>query len=174
MMHNKRPLIGVIGAAILLSIGAAEALADPLLIVGIDEKVRFDEKGSPVLSLPGKDPIVILDLADPEAPKIVASLPLKNSVVGPPVNVAIDPTNSIALVADSVDVKQEGDKLVQSPDNKLLRHRSEGFAQARRHSDARQAALGAELQSCRQPRPGRQSGRQVDRGAVGKGHRRSS
>ena len=119
MMHNERPLIGMIGVATLLLIGAAEALADPLLIVGNDEKVRFDEKGSPALSLPGKDSILILDLADPEAPKIIANLPLKNSIAGPPVNLAIDPTNSIALVADSVDVKQEGDKLVQSPDNKL-------------------------------------------------------
>jgi hypothetical protein len=27
--------------------------------------------------------VVILDVADPESPKIVANLPLKNSVVGP-------------------------------------------------------------------------------------------
>ena len=119
MMHNKRPFIGVIGVATVLVIGAGAAAADPLLIVGNDEKVRFDEKGSPALSLPGKDSILILDLADPEAPKIIANLPLKNSIAGPPVNLAIDPTNSIALVADSVDVKQEGDKLIQSPDNKL-------------------------------------------------------
>ena len=156
MMHNKRPLIGAIGVATLLSIGVAEASADPLLIVGNDEKVRFDEKGSPALSLPGKDSILILDLADPEAPKIVANLPLKNSIAGPPVNLAIDPTNSIALVADSVDVKQEGDKLVQGSRQQALRHRSEGeAAQARGHSDDRQAAVGVELQSCRQPRPGR-------------------
>jgi DNA-binding beta-propeller fold protein YncE len=46
-------------------------------------------------------------------------LPLKNSVVGPPVNVAIDPTNTIALVADSVDIRKEGDSLKMEPDNKV-------------------------------------------------------
>src|SRR5262249_24241592 len=61
----------------------------------------------------------ILDLADPESPKIVANLPLKNSIVGPPVNLDIDPTGSIALVADSVDVVKEGDALKQVPDNKV-------------------------------------------------------
>jgi hypothetical protein len=40
-------------------------------------------------------------------------------VVGPPVNVAIDPTNTIALVADSVDVTKEGDTLKMGPDNKV-------------------------------------------------------
>jgi DNA-binding beta-propeller fold protein YncE len=49
----------------------------------------------------------------------VASLPLKNSVVGPPVNVDIDPTGTVALVADSVDVVKEGDALKQVPDSKI-------------------------------------------------------
>jgi DNA-binding beta-propeller fold protein YncE len=68
---------------------------------------------------PGNDQVLIVDLADPENPKIAASLPLKNSIVGPPVNVEIDPTGSVALVADSVDVIKEGDALKQVPDNKI-------------------------------------------------------
>src|SRR4029077_20238506 len=67
----------------------------------------------------GKDSVLIVDLANPEAPKIVASLPLKNSIIGPPVNLDIDPTGSIALVADSVDVTKDGDALKQVPDNKI-------------------------------------------------------
>ena len=62
---------------------------------------------------------MILDLADPENPKIVANLPLKNSIVGPPVNLAIDPTGTIALVADSVDITKDGDALKLGPDNKI-------------------------------------------------------
>jgi DNA-binding beta-propeller fold protein YncE len=50
-------------------------------------------------------------------PKIVANLPLKNSVVGPPVNPAIDPSGSIALVADSINVINES--LKQVPDDKV-------------------------------------------------------
>ena len=96
------------------------AFAKPFMIVGLDEKILWDDDGKPVLSLPGKDQVLIVDLADPESPKIVASLPLENSVVGPPVNVDIDPTGSVALVADSVDVTKEGDALKQVPDNKIF------------------------------------------------------
>src|SRR6201987_5685648 len=92
------------------------ALAKPFMIVGLDEKTVWDDDGKPILSLPGKDQVLIVDLASPESPKIVASLPLKNSVVGPPVNVDIDPTGSVALVADSIDVTKDGDALKQVPD----------------------------------------------------------
>jgi DNA-binding beta-propeller fold protein YncE len=44
---------------------------------------------------------------------------LKNSVVGPPVNLDIDPTGSFALVADSINVVKDGDALKQVPDNKI-------------------------------------------------------
>jgi len=89
------------------------------MIVGLDEKLLWDDDGKPVLAAPGKDQVLIVDVADPESPKIVASLPLKNSVVGPPVNVAIDPSGTVALAADSIDVLKEGDALKQVPDNKV-------------------------------------------------------
>jgi DNA-binding beta-propeller fold protein YncE len=41
-------------------------------------------------------------------------------VVGPPVNLDIDPSGSVALVANSVDVVKEGDALKQVPDNKIF------------------------------------------------------
>jgi DNA-binding beta-propeller fold protein YncE len=72
-----------------------------------------------VLSPAGRDSVLIVDLADPLNPKIIANLPVKNSVVGPPVNLDIDPTSSIALVADSVNVIKDGDSLKQVPDDKV-------------------------------------------------------
>src|SRR5437899_6319107 len=108
------------GAAILLcSVSLNLAYAKPFMIVGNDEKLLWDDDGKPVLSPSGKDSVLIVDLANPEDPKIVATLPLKNSIIGPPVNLDIDPTGSIALVADSVDVTKEGDTLKQVPDNKI-------------------------------------------------------
>jgi WD40 repeat protein len=95
------------------------ALAKPFMIVGLDEKVSWDDDGKTILASDGKDQVLIVDLANPESPKIVASLPLKNSIVGPPVNLAIDPTGAVALVADSVDVTRDGDALKQVPDNKI-------------------------------------------------------
>ncbi len=102
-----------------LSLWAGSALAAPFLIVGNDEKLIWDDEGKAVLSAPGRDNVVILDLAEPEAPKIVANLPLKNSIVGPPVNLAITPDGSLALVSDSVDVIKEGETLKQVLDNKV-------------------------------------------------------
>ena len=106
-------------AAVLALTGFNLAQSAPLMIVGNDEKLAFDDNGKPLLSPPGKDSVVILDLADPENPKTVANLPLKNSIVGPPVNLAIDPTGTIALVADSVDITKDGDALKLAPDNKI-------------------------------------------------------
>jgi WD40 repeat protein len=109
-----------LGAAILLGSSSLNlAQAKPFMIVGNDEKVWWDDDGKPVLSPSGKDSVLIVDLANPESPKIVATLPLKNSVVGPPVNLDIDPTGSVALVADSVDVTKDGEALKQVPDNKI-------------------------------------------------------
>src|SRR6185312_1033004 len=107
-------------AALLLgSMIANPVLAKPFMIVGLDEKILWDDDGKPVLSPDGKDQVLIVDLANPEDPKIVASLPLKNSIVGPPVNLDIDPSGTVALVADSIDDVKDGDNLKQVPDNKI-------------------------------------------------------
>jgi DNA-binding beta-propeller fold protein YncE len=95
------------------------AFAKPFMIVGLDEKTLWDDDGKPILAPSGKDQVLIVDLADPANPKIVASLPLKNSVVGPPVNVDIDPTGTVALVADSIDITKDGEVLKQVPDTKI-------------------------------------------------------
>jgi DNA-binding beta-propeller fold protein YncE len=104
---------------VIAMLGLSAARAAPFMIVGDDEKLLWDDNFKPILSLPGNDAVLILDLADPMNPKIVGNLPLKNSVVGPPVNLAIDPTNSIALVADSINVTKDGDALKQGPDDKV-------------------------------------------------------
>jgi len=108
-----------LATAMLCGAGLNHAYAKPFMIVGLDEKTLWDADGKPVLAPDGKDAVLIVDLADPENPSIAASLPLKNSVVGPPVNVDIDPTGSIALVADSIDIVKDGDALKQVPDNKI-------------------------------------------------------
>src|SRR5436190_17475576 len=116
---RSRAMAGALGAAAMVAFGAGIAAAAPFMIVGNDEKLLWDDSGKPILSPVGKDSVLIVDLADPMNPKIVATLPLKNSVVGPPVNVDIDPTGTVALVADSVDVVKDGEALKQVPDNKI-------------------------------------------------------
>ena len=90
-----------------------------LMIIGNDDKVAFDKAGKQVRRSPGKDSVSIVDISSPEAPKIVANLPLMNSVVGPPTNLAITPDQKLAIVANSVDWLKDGDDWKQAPDNKL-------------------------------------------------------
>ena len=110
----------VLATTMLCGAAVTSAQAKPFMIVGIDEKVTWDGDGKTILAAPGKDSVLIVDLANPEDPKIVATLPLENSVVGPPVNLDIDPTGSVALVANSVDVVKDGDALKQVPNNQIF------------------------------------------------------
>jgi DNA-binding beta-propeller fold protein YncE len=120
MTHRHAHHVFVAASLALGSLGSlTPTQAKPFMIVGLDEKTSWDADGKVVLAPAGNDKVLIVDLADPESPKIVASLPLKNSVVGPPVNVAIDPTGAVALVADSVDVVKDGEALKQTLDNKV-------------------------------------------------------
>jgi DNA-binding beta-propeller fold protein YncE len=119
MPFNRMVGLALGAAIVLCGAGLDLAYAKPFMIVGNDEKLWWDDDGKPVLSPSGKDTVLIVDLENPETPKIIATLPLKNSIVGPPVNLDIDPTGSVALVADSVDVTKEGDALKQAPDNKV-------------------------------------------------------
>lgn len=91
-----------------------------LMIVGNDEKQSWDQNGKPVVGPPGKDSISIIDIGtDPLAPKIIVNLPLANTIFGPPVNLAITPDESLALVANSMNVVEEGGVWKPVPDNRL-------------------------------------------------------
>jgi DNA-binding beta-propeller fold protein YncE len=117
MQVGKKSLLLAAGFITLLlpSLGRAS----PFLIIGNDEKIVWDDEGKAVLSPPGKDSVVIVDVAKPEEPKIVANLPLENTVVGPPVNMAISPKGDVALVANSIDLVQDGGALKQVPDDRI-------------------------------------------------------
>ena len=108
-------------AALALALGAVSGTGAnaQLLISGNDEKQTWDEAGKPIFLPAGKDTVSIIDIKDPAKPRIVANLPLKNSVTGPPVNVAISPDQSVALVADSLQMVQDNGAWKPQPDNKV-------------------------------------------------------
>jgi hypothetical protein len=54
-------------AAIIVTASPAAARAAPLMIVGNDEKILWDDNAKPIPSLPGRDSVLIVDLADPLA-----------------------------------------------------------------------------------------------------------
>ena len=106
----------MVGTA-LLSTGGAQA---QWLITGNDEKVSFDANtGKTIMHPAGKDTVSIIDIGDPAKPKIVANLPLMNTITGPPVNLAITPDQHLALVANSLDWVKDGDGWKGVPDSKI-------------------------------------------------------
>ena len=89
------------------------------IIIGIDEKAVWGAAGTPVIGAPGKDAVLVMDLTDPLQPKIRASLPLENSVFGPPTNLQITPNGRLALVANSVTNTEKDGKWTAAPTDKL-------------------------------------------------------
>src|SRR5262244_2771298 len=111
-------LLAFSAAAATLLVPAGPTRAQ-LLITGNDEKVSFDENGKAVRHAAGKDTVSIIDIAEPTKPKIVANLPLMNTIIGPPVNLAITPDQHLALVANSLDWVKDGESWKGVPDNKI-------------------------------------------------------
>ena len=107
--------LGWPAAAIAVSALFAGAVNAQVMIVGNDEKPGWDAAGKPHLREPGHDTLSIIDMAKPDALKIIATIPLDNSIVGPPTNLAVSPSRDIALVANSV--KPDDPK---KPDYKLV------------------------------------------------------
>ncbi len=79
------------------------------LLVGNDQKVTWND-GQIQFLAPGNDSLCVYDAgADPAAPRLVATLPLPNSLFGPPVNLAVTPDQRLGLVADSMDWRERAD-----------------------------------------------------------------
>jgi DNA-binding beta-propeller fold protein YncE len=93
---------GVITVAMLLLGLESAAASAQMMIIGNDEKPAWDENAKPFLREPGHDTLTIIDMSKPSALRIVATIPMDNTIVGPPTNLAITPKGDLALVANSV------------------------------------------------------------------------
>jgi DNA-binding beta-propeller fold protein YncE len=97
--------------------GVAQAGTNDILI-GIDNKVTYGPNGQ-INGAPGNDAVLVMDISDPAKPKIRASLPLTNSLIGPPTNLQITPDGKLGLVANSMLDIQDGNGWKAVPDDKL-------------------------------------------------------
>jgi DNA-binding beta-propeller fold protein YncE len=124
-MSKRIAASGLIAATVLAVAGCASTGPGgpgkpEYMLVGIDSKVTWGDDGKLQNLAPGKDAVTIVDIGtDPANPKIVASLPLMNSIFGPPTNLAITPNGQLALVANSMDWVADGPGWKASPDTKL-------------------------------------------------------
>lgn len=90
-------------AALMLLLVFPLAASAQLMIIGNDEKFIWDDAGVVRFFSPGKDTVSIVDISDPESPKIIANLRLENSIIGPPTNLAITPDGKYLYVGNFSD-----------------------------------------------------------------------
>ncbi len=109
----------VVLAVTMLGTASAAAFGQSL-IIGNDEKQGVDQNFKPIFREPGHDTLSILDISKPDMPRITATIPLINSVVGPPTNLAITPAGDMALVANSLMPLVQGWGHRLEPDNKVF------------------------------------------------------
>lgn len=103
-----------------LAAAALPAAAGPNdILIGLDQKVTYGPDGA-VNGAPGKDEILIMDIANPAKPTIRARLPLMNSLLGPPTNLHITPDGKLGLVANSVVNTPDANGYKVSPDDRLF------------------------------------------------------
>jgi DNA-binding beta-propeller fold protein YncE len=108
-------------AVVAMAVGVASSGASgQTLIVGNDEKQGWDENGKPILREPGHDTLSVIDISKPDMPQLATSIPLVNSVVGPPTNLAVTPSGDMALVANSLEPVVQGWGHRLEPDNKVF------------------------------------------------------
>jgi len=88
------------------------------ILIGLDNKITWGPNGS-VPVAPGPDAVLVMDISNPVKPRIRASLPLMNSLTGPPTNLGITPDGRVGLVANSMLHVPDGSAWKQVPDDKL-------------------------------------------------------
>ncbi len=113
-----RKILGV--AALAAALGLACGAQAQIIITGNDEKTTYNDAGQMVVGPPGKDTVSIIDIRNRTQPSIVATLPLINTIVGPPTNLAVTPDEKLAIVVNSLNVVQDGDKWKTVPDDRVF------------------------------------------------------
>jgi DNA-binding beta-propeller fold protein YncE len=110
------PSLRLFGCAITVLVLTATAGQAQLMIIGNDQKPKI-ENGNNTMQPSGHDTLSIVDMSKPAALRIVATIPMDNTIIGPPTNLAITPKGDVALVANSVNgVEKDGKWDVVSDD----------------------------------------------------------
>jgi len=112
-------LLRLFSCVIAALIAASTAAHAQLMIIGNDQKPKFDD-GKVVMQPAGHDTLSIVDMSKPAELRIVATIPLDNTIVGPPTNLAITPKGDLALVANSVNGVEKDGKWETVPDDRMF------------------------------------------------------
>jgi DNA-binding beta-propeller fold protein YncE len=107
------------GSVVATLMSLAVAAHAQLMIIGNDRKPKFDD-GKVVMQPAGHDTLSIVDMSKPAELRIVATILLDNTIVGPPTNLAITPKGDLALVANSVNGVEKDGKWDTVSDNRMF------------------------------------------------------
>jgi DNA-binding beta-propeller fold protein YncE len=113
----RTPIAAGIGLVLCCVANAAQA---QFLVVGSDEKRGYDANGKMIELGPGRDTVSLLDIRNRVKPHVIGTLPIKNSIHGPPTNLAITPDGRLALIANAVDSVADGSGFKTVPDNEIF------------------------------------------------------
>ena len=116
-MTRMRMLLLAGVAAVALAPASRAATTD--VLVGIDSKIAYGPEGQANVK-PGADAVLVMDVSNPAKPRIRASLPIMNSLLGPPTNLQVTPDGRLGLVANSVTSVADGAGWKNAPDDKLF------------------------------------------------------
>jgi len=119
MMRAISEKLGAAVLAALLVAGMVPALAGAqYIITGNDNKALLEE-GQLVIRPEGAQSVSLIDISG-KAPVVKATLPIPNSIFGPPTNLAISPDDTLALVAQAVKLNEDASKFVPSDQVHLI------------------------------------------------------
>src|SRR5690349_19926466 len=96
---------------------AARTASADIAVSSNDNKVTLENGVIKVIKNPPPDTVSIIDLKS-SPPKVLAEIKAPGSVIGPPLNVAVTPDESLALVTSSMKV-DPADPTKQTGDNRL-------------------------------------------------------
>lgn len=112
----------ILASCLLATLSPVRAQKAPaFILVGLDNKTFYTPEGVRN-GANGGDALAIVDVGDEAHPHVVDTLPLDNSVIGPPTNLQITPDGRLGLLASSVSMRQVGsaeEPWLPQPDDRL-------------------------------------------------------
>ncbi|WP_367111650.1 lactonase family protein [uncultured Psychrobacter sp.] len=99
-MNTKALIPSILSLGLLFQLGGIRTSNAEVIVAATDNSVLIQD-GEVIVDANGKRGLSVIDLSGPE-PVLKASIPLANSLFGPPVNVGITPDERLALIAEAM------------------------------------------------------------------------
>ena len=114
-MSPFRLLAGVLAVGLVLQLGSAVRSSAEVIVVASDSTIQVRD-GEIVIDPEGKWAVSIIGLEGQE-PTLKASIPLGNSLFGPPVNIGVTPDERLALISEALRLGEGEQRSTLVPSN---------------------------------------------------------